>query len=132
MTVRTLSTSRVVDAPVEVVWDLLVDVRRWPEWGPSVRSAVVDGRAHRITDGATGTVTTAVGIRVPFAITEFVDQERWSWNVLGLPATGHVVRRLGPRRSEVGFEVPWPAAPYLAVCRLALSRIADMATDAPS
>lgn len=129
---RTLSTSRVVSAPVTVVWDLLVDVRHWPDWGPSVRSAVVDGGADRITDGATGTVTTAVGVRVPFTITEFVDRERWSWNVLGLPATGHLVRPLGPSRSEVAFEVPWPAAPYLTVCRIALGRIAELATDTPT
>lgn len=34
MTVREIHVTRRVDAPLEVVWDLLADVSTWPRWGP--------------------------------------------------------------------------------------------------
>ena len=97
-----------------------------------MRSAVLDDGGHRLTPEATGTVLTAVGVSVRFVVTEWVDGERWGWDVLGLPATSHTVRVLTEDRCEVGFEVPWFAAPYLAVCRVALGRIADLAAETAS
>lgn len=97
-----------------------------------MRSATLDGGGHRLSDGATGTVMTAVGVRARFAVTEWVDGERWAWDVLGLPATSHTVRALTEDRCEAAFEVPWFAAPYLAVCSIALGRIAELAAQVPS
>ena len=62
-----LSIRRDVDAPIEAVWGLLVDVGRWPQWGPSVRRAVLDGGATELALGVRGTVWTAVGVPMPFA-----------------------------------------------------------------
>lgn len=115
---------REIDAPAEVLWDLLASPDRWPEWGPSVRHAELDG--DRLDTGATGVVTTALGVRLPFEITSS-DGMRWSWKVAGVPATDHSVEGLGPARCRVGFGVPWPAAPYLAVCRMALGRLESLA-----
>ncbi|WP_396612733.1 hypothetical protein ACH9L7_05525 [Haloferax sp. S1W] len=41
----------------------------------------------------------------------------------GIPATGHRVRAVGVEQCEVTFEVPLYAAPYAAVCAVALRRI---------
>lgn len=123
---RHLTVRRTVGAPADAVWAQLVDVRNWPAWGPSVTGAELDGGGHRIGPGARGTVTTALGARLPFHITHWVDGVEWRWRVAGVPATGHVVRPLGPDRCEVAFEVPWWAAPYTLVCRVALGRIADI------
>ncbi len=122
---RRLWTHRVLDAPADVVWRLLIDPEHWPSWGPSVRRAVVDGPV--IERGATGTVTTVGGVTLPFEITDYDEGTRWAWKVAGLPATDHTVEPVGPGRSRVGFGVPWPAGPYLAVCRLALARLEDAA-----
>lgn len=103
---------------------MLIDVRRWPLWGPSVRTAELDGGGHLIGDGARGTVTTVVGVRLPFVITQWEPGSSWRWTVARLPATGHSVRRIDDHRSTASFDVPLPAAPYLAVCRVALQRIA--------
>jgi uncharacterized protein YndB with AHSA1/START domain len=32
-----------VAAPPEVVWDVMADFERWPEWNPDVKSVSVDG-----------------------------------------------------------------------------------------
>lgn len=118
---------RTVDAPASILWGLLTDLDRWPEWGPSVRSAELDGR--RLHEGARGTVTTAVGVTLPFEVTEYAEGESWSWNVAGLPATDHKVRADGAGRCRIGFGVPWPAAAYLTVCHVALRRLEAMALD---
>ncbi len=120
---RQSHVSCTIDAPADAAWRILIDVRRWPEWGPSVRSATVDGDGHEISSGATGTVTTAVGLTLPYRITAWEPARTWTWRVGSIPATSHTVRPLTDRRCEVSFGVPWVAAPYLAVCRIALGRI---------
>ncbi|MDA3038208.1 MAG: SRPBCC family protein [Actinomycetota bacterium] len=117
-----------IEAPPATVWGLLSDPESWPSWGPTVRSAELRGDSLR--SGATGTVTTVLGFGLPFVITEFDDGARWAWRVGGVAATDHTVDPLDEDRCRVGFGVPWLAAPYLAVCRVALRRLESMATCA--
>lgn len=125
--VRSVWVHREIGAPAGELWTLLTDVEHWPRWGPSVRSARLDGNG-RFEAGMTGAVTTVLGVRLPFAITAYEDGIRWSWRVAGVTATDHSVRPVGPRRCRVGFGVPWPAAPYLVVCLVALRRLDRIAT----
>jgi uncharacterized protein YndB with AHSA1/START domain len=127
--VRQLWVHRTIEAPAERLWELLTDLESWPHWGPSVRSATLDGP---FAAGTRGTVTTAVGARLPFEITAFDPPHRWSWTVAGVPATDHAVEDLDGRRCRVGFGVPWVAAPYLGVCAVALHRLDRRATPHPS
>lgn len=117
-------------APAAVVWDLLVDTERWPAWGPTITEAVVDrgGEGSRIGPDATGQVRTVVGVRLRFRVREMDPGRRWTWAVAGIPATGHRVEPLGEDRCRVTFEVPVLAAPYLAVCAVALRRIERLAS----
>ena len=123
---------REVAADPADAWGLLTDVERWPQWGPSVRAAGLDGDAFEA--GVTGWVRTPVGIRLNFEITDVEDgtdrsgERRWGWRVAGLPATEHRVRPLGPARCRVAFGVPRIAAPYALVCRRALVRIERLLT----
>jgi hypothetical protein len=119
--VRTVWTSRDIDAAAATAWQVLTDLEQWPEWGPSVRKARV--RGGHLAPGATGTITTAVGVELGFEITTYEPGVRWAWKVAGIGATDHRVEPLGATRCRVGFGVPWPAAAYLAVCRVALHRI---------
>jgi hypothetical protein len=75
-------------------------------------------------------VTTAFGVTLPFEVTGYQEGARWGWTVAGVPATEHIVEPLGAERCRAGFGVPWLAAPYLVVCRVALSRLAGMAGSA--
>lgn len=118
-----IDVARTVDAPAEVVWELLVDTRYWPEWGPSITD--VECRDRRIRTGSTGRVQLVGEIWAPFEVT-YCDAYRWRWEVAGIPATGH---RVEPHNGSCRavFEVPLIAAGYTPICWLALSRIADLA-----
>lgn len=118
------SVSREIAAPPEVVWRLLTHVDEWPRWGPTVAGGEVASGV--IGPGARGTVTTAVGVSLPFEVTEFDPQRSWAWSVAGIPATKH---RVSPTAGGcvVTFEVPWWAPGYLVVCALALRRIERLA-----
>ena len=113
-----------IDAPVEAVWELLIDTRRWPEWGPSVTA--VDCRERFIRSGTVGRFRIPVGIWVPFVITDFEPLHQWCWRVAGVPATFHLVIPLGPDRTRLIFKLPGIAFPYAVVCRRAGQRIARL------
>ncbi|ADQ67388.1 polyketide cyclase/dehydrase [Halogeometricum borinquense DSM 11551] len=119
---RRLVVTRELDAPADDAWDVLVETRTWPEWGPSVTA--VRG-PDRISAGVTGEVQIAgLGLWVPFEVTTFdADARRWTWTVARVPATGHRVEALGDCRCRVGFEIPLLASGYAPVCKRALSKI---------
>lgn len=116
-----LITAVAIKVPVSAAWELLIDTRRWPEWGPSV--ARIDCVDRYIALGSVGRVQTAFGPWLSFEITQFTAGQYWHWQVAGIPATGHRVLSLGTSLCRVFFEVPVLAAPYLIVCRLAAQRI---------
>lgn len=122
---RTRWIEREIAAPAATVWALLTDVRRWPEWGPSVRRAVLDGAAFEL--GGRGRVTTRVGLTLPFVVTAFEPGRSWSWEVAGVRATDHRLEALAEDRCRIGFGVPIVAWPYLVICAIALRRIGRLA-----
>ena len=128
--VRKLWIYRDIDAPSEAVWELLTNTDSWPAWGPSVRRAELHG--DRFETGATGTVTTVVGLDLSFVITHCTLGRNWSWRVAGVTATAHTVRPLDPGRCRAEFGVPWTVAPYLLVCRVALTRVQKLAESRPA
>jgi len=116
---------RSIQADAALVWDILTDTRRWPEWGPSVMA--VDHEGAHIHASSAGRVQIPLGIWLPFRVTRFQPGRSWSWRVSGIPATGHRVEPGNPGECDLSFEVPVLAAPYLAVCREAARRIARIA-----
>jgi hypothetical protein len=123
---RRLWVTRVVDAPAGQAWELLTCVPAWPSWGPLISGARIDGGV--VACGARGEVALPAGIRLPFVITALDAPHEWSWQVAGVATTDHRVDDLGGGTCRVGFGVPWPAAPYLGVCQVALARIAGLLT----
>ncbi|MEZ5583478.1 MAG: SRPBCC family protein [Candidatus Competibacteraceae bacterium] len=119
-----IRVEQVIDAPPDTVWTLLTDTHRWPQWGPSVRA--VQCAERYIGGGSSGRVLTTLGFWAPFVITDFDEARYWSWRVFGIPATGHQVNPLGENRCRLVFEIPIVAAPYAAVCKVAMQRIAQL------
>jgi hypothetical protein len=121
---RRIVVSRRIDAPPERVWALLVDTRRWPEWGPSVLD--VETHPTRIESGSTGRLRTVFGCWLPFTVTR-VSEWGWAWRIGPVQATGHRVIPEGTS-CRVGFDVPLYGVPYLLVCWVALRRLDTLAT----
>ena len=117
-----IEISQWLKAPPGAIWEVLTDTACWPAWGPSVVDVECSDR--RIHEGSWGRVKTALGLWVPFVITDFEPERYWSWRVLGVPATGHRVEQVTEGLCRLTFEVPLFGAPYIMVCRKAISRIA--------
>ncbi|WP_246541027.1 SRPBCC family protein [Mycobacterium spongiae] len=113
---------RVVAAPPHAVWELLVDLDTWPQWGPSVKQARLDPPFDELTAHATGVVDTVLGVSVPFVVSDFDPGRYWAWRVAGIPATWHRVDPIADG-ARVTIGVPWWEVPYLTVCSLGLRRI---------
>lgn len=123
------TVARHIDAPADAVWRILTDLEAWPEWGPTVAGAELDGAAFEL--GATGRVWTPVGVPLPFTITDLEPGRSWAWRVAGVPATHHGVEPSGVEPSGAGCRA-WMSAPvwapaYLPVLAVALRRIERMA-----
>ena len=119
--------NRRIDAPADVVWGILVDLTLWPQWGPSVSGAELDGDTFEL--GAAGRVRTAVGISLPFVISEFDPGRSWGWRVAGVPATGHGVKPDGAG-CRAWMSAPRWAPVYLPVLEIGLRRIERIAVGA--
>lgn len=124
---RRLEASHVLAVSPADVWDLLVDVRRWPEWSPIVRG--VDATDVRVRTGTAGRIRVP-GVWLPFEVTDCADR-RWTWRIAGLSAAGHRVDELAENRCRVVFELPPTAVGYAPVCLRALERIESLLEDEP-
>jgi len=91
----------------------------------------VDAPQRFINAGMRGRVQTTPGLWLPFAITGWEEGRSWAWRVGGIPATGHIVRPTGPDTCRITFTVPAWAPFYVPVCRIALTRLAGLARQAP-
>jgi uncharacterized protein YndB with AHSA1/START domain len=122
-----LTVDRVIAAPPQAAWDVLVDLDAWPQWGPTVRHAALDPAFPQLSLHATGTVQSWLPVPLRFVVTEFDPGRRWSWAVAGVGATSHAVDPVDGR-ARVTFGVPWWAGAYLPVCAVALRRIEGLLT----
>jgi len=118
---RRIVVRRAVDAPADAVWEILTDTAQWPEWGPSITA--VESEHRYVEAGTSGRVKVAGAVWLPFEV-QTCRNDRWTWDVARIPATGHFVER---GETTVGFEIPTVAAGYAPVCARACRRIATLA-----
>jgi Polyketide cyclase / dehydrase and lipid transport len=123
---RMPTVERHIAAPPAAVWNVLVDLDAWPQWGPSIQRAELAGTGPMAL-GSRGKVWTPFGLALPFEITEFDDHRYWAWAVGGVGATRHEVQPLDGG-TRLAFGVPLWAPAYLSVCAIALRRIDRMVT----
>jgi Polyketide cyclase / dehydrase and lipid transport len=121
------SVDKLIAAPSSAVWDVLVDLKAWPKWGPTINRARLDPPHTELALHVTGTVLTSLGLAVPFVVTEFEPGRHWAWKVAGVPATHHRVEPVGDQ-TRAAIAVPFWATAYLTVCAIGLRRIDDMLT----
>lgn len=79
---RLFVTSRHIDAPTDLVWEVLADVDHWPDWLPTVDSV------ERLDDGPF-VVGSRARVRQPklpraeWEVTEVVDGRSFTWEATG-------------------------------------------------
>ena len=122
-----ISVGKAFTAAPLIVWDLVTDTTQWPRWGPTVKAVRTSQRY--ISKSSEGQVLTPLGFWLPFVVTDYQHLCFWDWKVASLRATGHRLQSTDAGGAILWFEVPLIAIPYLAVCRMALSRIADCVVD---
>ena len=124
VSVTQLSVGKRFSVSPPIVWDLITDTAKWPQWGPTVKNVEFPDRY--IYRGAAGRVLTAFHFWLPFEITEFEAARFWSWKVAAVKATGHRILAIDDRSCELWFDVPIVAAPYGLICQLALTKIDNL------
>lgn len=79
---RLFETSRHIAASTQPVWDVMIDVARWPEWTPTIESVErLDAGPLRI-----GSRTKVRQPKLPQAlweVTEVVDGQAFTWEAKG-------------------------------------------------
>jgi uncharacterized protein YndB with AHSA1/START domain len=115
------TVSRQIDAPAMTVWNILTDLDRWPDWGPTVSGAELDEDGP-LRLGSRGRVWTPVGVPLPFEVDQFRAGSSWAWEVGGIPATSHGVEPDG-EVCRLWMSSPVWAPAYLPVLAIALRRI---------
>lgn len=114
-----------IQAPAHDVWRIITDTEIWPEWGPSVRNVRCSDRF--INSGSRGYVQTAFGFWVPFEISGYIYNERWTWRIYHMQATGHRIKRISNDQCRLIFDMPLFMAPYWFICAFAVRRIRHLA-----
>jgi carbon monoxide dehydrogenase subunit G len=79
---RLFETTRHIDAPPGAVWDVMVDVARWPEWTPTVDSVEVDGGGP-LHVGSTAEVRQPKLPRARWTVTSLEDGRHFTWEATG-------------------------------------------------
>jgi uncharacterized membrane protein len=79
---KLFETTRHVDAPPSLIWPVMYDVARWPEWTPTIESV------DRHDDGPleVGSRTTVRQPKLPKAtweVTDVVDGRNFTWEAAG-------------------------------------------------
>lgn len=67
-----------IDAPPEKVWDVMIDIERWPGWTESVHDAAVTGEGP-FGLGSTAILDLAGARRSAWTVTEFEPGRTFTW-----------------------------------------------------
>lgn len=124
---KLISVGKRFSASRDMLWNLITDTTQWPRWGPTVKAVRTSERCIR--KGSEGHVLTPLGIWLPFIVTDYEHECFWNWKVASVRATGHRLQLTDTGGVILWFEVPLIAFPYLAICRMALTRIANCVAD---
>ena len=115
-----------VEAPAERVWEVLLDVERWPEWAPTVTSV------HRLDDAplAIGSRVRVQQPRIPptvYEVTELEPRRSFTWVATGpgvRTTARHVLEERGADSTRVTLAVE-QAGPVGAVMGRFYRRLTD-------
>lgn len=82
-----------IDAPPDVVWRVMTDVEKWPEWTPSMRRIEKMGDAP-FGKGSSARVAARFAPRAVWTVTEFEENRSFTWEAKtanSQAVAGHVI-----------------------------------------
>jgi uncharacterized membrane protein len=127
-----ISCSTDIAAPPETVWNLISDVRHWPDLLPATVTSVTPVDPARPEEvGARYVIEQPKIPRATWEVTEWAPSRRFTWRsaTLGIATTGsHVVEPLPGGGSRATLAIEW-SGPLAAVVRLAYGRLTQRYVD---
>ncbi len=75
---RVVDKSFNVRAPLEVAWNHVAEVEKWPSWAKHIRS-VVKSPPGPLSSDSRGTLRLTNGVRTTFQMIEFDPPGHWKW-----------------------------------------------------
>lgn len=75
---RVVDKSFVVRAPLEVAWNHITEVEKWPSWAKHILS-VVKSPPGPLSSDSRATLRLANGVRTTFRMIEFDPPRHWKW-----------------------------------------------------
>ena len=127
----TTSSTTDIAAPPQRVWDLISDVRRWPELLPHTVSSVTPLEADRPEEvGARYVIEQPKLARATWEITEWAPPHQFTWrsHTAGVTTTGaHTVQPHGDG-SRATLSIDW-TGPLAGLVRLGYGRLTQRYVD---
>ena len=75
---RVIDKSFIVRAPIEVAWNHVAEIEKWPSWAKHIRS-VVKSPPGPISSDTRATLKLANGLKTTFQMIEFEPLRHWKW-----------------------------------------------------
>jgi uncharacterized protein YndB with AHSA1/START domain len=120
----TFRTSIDIDAPIEQVWDVLVDVERWPEWSPTMTTVQrLEGGIFR--PGSTARIKQPRLPEAVWRVSAMVPQKSFTWSAHARGVTAvarHVVAAREEGGTRAASELDWHG-PLALLTRIFFSRL---------
>ena len=110
---RVVEKSFIVRAPLEVAWNHISEVEKWPSWAKHIRS-VAKSPPGPLSLHSRGTLKLTNGVKTTFKMIEFEPLRHWKWvgPFLGLQIHyDHIFSRDEPGRTKICFTVDATGGP---------------------
>jgi len=110
---RVVDKTFTVRAPIEVAWNHIAEVEKWPSWAKHIR-AVTKSPAGPLSASSNGTLKLSNGAKSTFRMTEFDPPRHWKWvgPFLGLQIYyDHVFAQDEPGKTKIRFTVDSTGGP---------------------
>jgi uncharacterized membrane protein len=110
---RVVDKSFIVRAPLEVAWNHVAEVEKWPSWAKHIRS-VMKSPAGPLSLDSRATLRLTNGVRATFQMIEFDPPRHWKWagSFLGSRILyDHIFSQDEPGQTTIRFTVDVSGGP---------------------
>lgn len=114
---KVFETSREIAAPAHVVWTVIADVEKWPEWTPSIRD-VRRAEDGQLSIGSRAKVRQPKLLPLTWTVTELEPEKGFTWSArspgVRITARHYVVPTAAGSRATLSVAYDGPLASLVA------------------